>query len=486
MLADQVGNQRTTNDVVSCSGFVRGGLVMTFSLVGFFMAVVLASNAEGSAPTTNLIVNPTFSKWSDSTPSGWTVRQPLMSEAACTIRPAKDGVLIEAPDRPFAVGGLQQTIGGIQASQSYAVEVTGQISNADHPWQMLLVCVTFTRQGRAIHPAGWLIAGPELHRQDESAKDWTFRFSDTVVADDGADGAELTLAVKWPQGAKVVWQSVTIRPTEPVPPRKVKVGTVYLRPRNSTPEKNLDLFCAKLDEAGRLGLDIVCLGEAITLVGTNKTAAEVLEPIPGPSTQRLGEAARRNHLWVVAGLYERDGQTAYNTAVLINREGQLAGKYRKVHLPREEWIQGLTPGFDYPVFDTDFGKVAIQICYDWFFPEVATIWRLKGAEIVFAPTWGNTLPDEDGRANGETVFRVRARDAGIYLVPSVYDGNSMIIDPMGRILASNQGKEALVWAEIDLNRREQLPWVGWWRSIGPRHRVIPSYGPLLDQGPVPP
>lgn len=62
----------------------------------------------------------------------------------------------------------------------------------------------------------------------------------------------------------------------------------------------------------------------------------------------------------------------------------------------------------------------------------------------------------------------------------------MIIDPMGRILASNQGKETLVWAEIDLNRRERLPWVGWWRSIGPRHRVIPSYGPLLDQGPVPP
>ncbi|MGQ9564260.1 MAG: carbon-nitrogen hydrolase family protein [Thermogutta sp.] len=458
---------------------------MMFSLIGVLLGIVLAGTGESDVASSNFVANPTFSGWSETAPPHWAVWQPLISEAGCTIRPEIDGVMIEAPNRPFAVGGLQQAVSGIQGAQSYAVEVTGRIQGAELPWQMVLVRVTFTRQGRALHPAGWLIAGPELSPQGESGKDWHFRFSDTVVADEGADGAEITLAVKWPQGAKVVWQNVALRPTEPLPPRKVKVGTVYLRPKNSTPEKNLDLFCAKLDEAGRLGLDIVCLGEAITLVGTNKTAAEVLEPIPGPSTQRLGEAARRNHLWVVAGLYERHGQTAYNTAVLINRQGELVGKYRKVHLPRGEWDKGFTPGFDYPVFDTDFGKVAIQICYDWFFPEVATIWRLKGAEIVFAPTWGNTLPDEDGRAEGETVFRVRARDAGIYLVPSVYDGNSMIIDPMGRILASNLGKEALVWAEIDLNKRERLPWVGWWRSIGPRHRVIPSYGPLLDQGPVP-
>lgn len=459
---------------------------MSLSLVGLLLAVAIASNSESAAPTGNLITNPSFAGWNEGTaPPGWEVWQPPIPEVACSVHAAKDGVIVDAPGKPFAVGGLRQTVRGIESGKSYAVEVTGEIYDAEHPWQMIEVRVTFTRQGRAVHPAGWLIGGPDLKPQGDSGKNWTFRFSDTVTADEGADEAEVTLSVKWPHGARVVWRNVSLTLTDPMPPRKVKVGTVYLRPKNSTPEKNLDLFCAKLDEAGKLGLDIVCLGEAITLVGTTKTAAEVLEPIPGPSTQKLGEAARRNHLWVVAGLYERDGQTPYNTAVLINREGQLVGKYRKVHLPREEWVKGFTPGFDYPVFETDFGKVAIQICYDWFFPEVAMIWRLKGAEIVFAPTWGTTFPDEDGRAEGETVFRVRARDAGIYLVPSVYDGNSMIIDPMGRILASNQGKEALVWAEIDLNKRERLPWVGWWRSIVPRHRVIPSYGPLLDAGPVP-
>jgi predicted amidohydrolase len=65
------------------------------------------------------------------------------------------------------------------------------------------------------------------------------------------------------------------------------------------------------------------------------------------------------------------------------------------------------------------------------------------------------------------------------MVPSVYSGNSLIIDPMGRILTSSAGKEGVFWAEVDLNVRESLKWVGYWRSIGPRHRMIKSYGPLL-------
>jgi predicted amidohydrolase len=265
----------------------------------------------------------------------------------------------------------------------------------------------------------------------------------------------------------------------PVPkPRKVKVGTVFLRPRNSTAEKNLKLWCEQIDAAGKLGLDIVCLGEAILAVGTPATLKDRAQPIPGPISEELSKAAKRNNIWLVAGLTELDGEIVYNTAVLLNRKGELIGKYRKVHLPREEWKKGIRPGHEYPVFETEFCKVAIQICYDWFFPEAAEIFALQGAEIIFAPTWGNTLPDKDGKVDGESTFRVRARDNGVYMVPSVYDGNSMVIDPMGRILASNKGKEGVFWAEIDLNKRELLDWVGNWRSIGPRHRMPQTYKDL--------
>ena len=91
------------------------------------------------------------------------------------------------------------------------------------------------------------------------------------------------------------------------------------------------------------------------------------------------------------------------------------------------------------------------------------------------------MPPTDNHRIVETTFRVRARDNGIYLVPSVYDGNSLVIDPMGRILASNEGREGVAWAEIDLSRRERLRWVDHWRSIGPRHRMPGTYGPLLDE-----
>ena len=210
-------------------------------------------------------------------------------------------------------------------------------------------------------------------------------FHDVLVACNEADGADLSLEVKWPQGGSVLWQRTSVEPTSPLPPRRVKIGTVYLRPRASTPTRNLKLFCDQIDAAGKLALDIVCLSESITMIGTPHTGPQLAEKIPGPSTAELGEAARRNHIWVVAGLYERDGALIYNSAVLFNRQGRLAGKYRKIHLPREEWTTGITPGSDYPVFKTEFGTVAIQICYDWFFPEVAEIFGLRGAEIVFAP-----------------------------------------------------------------------------------------------------
>jgi predicted amidohydrolase len=102
--------------------------------------------------------------------------------------------------------------------------------------------------------------------------------------------------------------------------------------------------------------------------------------------------------------------------------------------------------------------------------------------VLFAPTWGNTLPDEGGKADGETVFRVRARDNGLYLVPSVYDGSSMVVDPLGRILTTSNGaNEGVYWADVDLSRREPLRWVGHWRSIGPRHRMPGTYGPMTEK-----
>jgi predicted amidohydrolase len=436
------------------------------------LGIAVASSAAALRAEENLLHNGDF-KAADAKrlPVGWKVWGPEVAAAACRIEAAQGGLRMDGPQEPFCVGGVCQRVDGVQGGKAYAIDALVAPQSIADPFRTVMVRLNWLKGKDSLHPAGWLVRGPV-------AAEGKLKFHDVYVAPKEADGAEVSLELKWPQGGSVTWQSVSLRPTNPPTPRKVKIGTVYLRPKGNTPEKNLELFCQQIDAAGKLGLDIVCLPEAITMVGTGKSGPQTAEAIPGPSTARLGEAAKKNRLWVVAGLYEKDGSRVYNTAVLVDREGKLAGKYRKTHLPREEWRVGVTPGQEYPVFQTDFGTVAIQICYDWFFPEVGTIWGLKGAEIVFAPTWGTTFPDQDGRAEGETVFRSRARDNGYYLVPSVYDGSSMVIDPMGKVRASNRGREGVFWCEVDLNEREPLPWVGHWRSIGPRDRMPGTYQPL--------
>jgi predicted amidohydrolase len=439
-------------------------------VVALLCSVGLALDADLKVKADELVTNPAFG--AVELPTGWTVWSPEWEKAGCRVQNNPGGgILVDGAGNPYASGGLVQQISGIEGSTAYAVEVVCQVRDLSSPLHSLAVRVEWTGNGRLLHPAGMLVQGPVVD-------DELLRFDDVLVAPEKADGARLSLELKWPGEGAVLWRKASVVATTIPEPRKVKVGTVYLRPSNSTIERNLKLWCEQIDAAGRLGLDIVCLGETITAVGTSAKIEKRAKHIPGPVSRLLGEAANRNHIWVVAGLTELESDVVYNTAVLLDRQGRIAGKYRKVHLPREEWKKGVQPGSEYPVFDTEFGKVAIQICYDWFFPESTAIFALGGAEIVFAPTWGNTLGDKDGKVNGESTFRVRARDNGVYMVPSVYSGNSLVIDPMGKVLASSQGRQGVFWAEVDLNRRERLDWVGHWRSIGPRHRMPHTYGAL--------
>jgi predicted amidohydrolase len=443
--------------------FIFAALVVFY----FFGALLNCAQAK------ELITNPTFQSTDEQQlPEDWSVWKPVLDKTVCKFECIDEGLLVRAAGDPYAVGGIVQQIKDIKPGQAYKISAFCKLCNLSQPYYSVLVRITWFKNNRRLHPAGMLVRGPMIKAD-------TANFEDVLVAPQGADSAQLSLELKWPGDGSVVWKKVSMQTTPQPKPRKVKIGTVYLRPRRSTPEKNLKLWCEQIDQAGKLELDIVCLGEAITIVGTGASVKDCAKPIPGPATKQLAEAAKKNHIWVVAGLTEQAGDIVYNTAVLFDRKGKIAGKYRKVHLPREEWKLGVRPGYEYPVFETDFGKVAIQICYDWFFPEAAEIFALKGAEIIFAPTWGNTLADKDGKVDGESVFRVRARDNGVYMVPSVYDGNSLVIDPMGKILANSAGKTGVFWAQVDLDQREDLFWVGYWRSIGPRHRMIKSYGPLL-------
>jgi predicted amidohydrolase len=445
-------------------------------LLAAVLGTVTAALCQSRPPADNLIRNPDFKVVGEKNlPKNWSRWGPLLESTACRSRADQCGLRMDGAGEPFAVGGVWQEIKGVQGEQAYAVEALCKAESLRSPYRSVIVRITWSRAGKELpEETMMLIRGPV-------AVEGGLKFDDVIVAPKEADAGRLSLELKWPQGGSVCWKQVSVRPTTPPAPRKVKIGTVYLRPSHTTPERNMDMFCDLVDEAGRLGLDIVCLPEKFTKIGTAMNDAQLAKPIPGPDTERLAAAAKRNHLWVVASLPELKAGRLFNTGVLIDRNGELKGTYRKVHMPLKEWKSGVVPGSEYPVFQTDFGKVAIQICYDWFFPEIAEIWNLKGAEIVFAPTWGTTFPDEPDRLDGgETVFRVRAFDNGIYLVPSVFDGNSMVINPLGKILVSSKGRTGVFWCEVDLNHREPVPDFGHWRAIVPRDRMPDSYGPLLS------
>jgi predicted amidohydrolase len=304
-------------------------------------------------------------------------------------------------------------------------------------------------------------AGKQLERAEYPATDpspsddgWT-SLSATYQAPSAATQAQLELHLRWAANAEVLWQGGGLTETAAPPPRPVRLAAVHHRPRGSqSPQENLEQFAALIDEAAGKKADIVCLPEGITVVGTGKQYAEVAEPVPGPTTEFLGRKAAQHKLYLVAGLYERDGKVIYNTSVLLGRDGRLAGKYRKVCLPREEIDAGITPGQDYPVFDTDFGRVGMMICWDVFFPEVARKLAAQGAEVILMPIWGGQ----------ELLARARAQENQLHLVASGYDFRTAIFDRGGDTLVQAETERAVIVTQVDLNERRLWPWLGDWRS----------------------
>ena len=262
---------------------------------------------------------------------------------------------------------------------------------------------------------------------------------------------EIQLGFGFEHGGFVWFDDITLT-EEPNPPQRVvRATTIHHRPRgNQSAAENVEEFGRFIDEAAAQHPDIICLPEGITQVGTRFSYVEVSEPVPGPTTKRLGELAAKHRTWIVAGLYERMSNAVFNTAVLINREGQLAGMYRKTHLPREEWEAGLTPGNDYPVFNTDFGKVGLIVCWEVQFPEPARAMALKGAELLLLPIWGGS----------EVLARARAIENHVFLVSSTYDMRSFVVDPTGAVLAEATNDSPIATAEIRLDHQFLQPWLG--------------------------
>ena len=271
---------------------------------------------------------------------------------------------------------------------------------------------------------------------------------------------------------------------------------------------NLERIESRVAEAAAAGAQLVLLQElhngAYFCQHECVDEFDLAEPIPGPSSERLGRLAARHGVVIVGSLFERRAAGLYhNTAVVLERDGTLVGKYRKMHIPDDPGFYEkfyFTPGdLGFNPVDTSVGRLGVLVCWDQWYPEAARLMALAGAELLLYPTaigW-DPVDAEDERerqrdawilshrghavANGLPVLscnRVGHEPSPLGASGIRFWGSSHVLGPQGEVLAE-AGRDAaqVLVADVDLQRSEHV------RRIWPflRDRRIDAYGDLLKR-----
>ncbi|MBR2612390.1 MAG: carbon-nitrogen hydrolase family protein [Clostridia bacterium] len=284
-------------------------------------------------------------------------------------------------------------------------------------------------------------------------------FSDKVETAQGTVRLSVELWLKG-DGAEAVWHDIFLTRGNPVPERRVRIAPVHTRVVGESIDRQRENILQALDRAGDENADIVILGEALYGRGLGLSLPLRAENENGAMSLAIREKAKQHHMYIVYNTVEADAGAYYNTSYLFGREGEVVGKYRKTHLPVTELEEGLSPGRGYPVFDLDFGKVGLLICYDQFFPRTAEALAMAGAELLCISSIGDM---------SHCSF-ARAMENGVYVAISGANhenphgfGATRVIDPLGTILAQTDENFDIALCEVDLSRRVRR----YWMSTGP-------------------
>jgi len=264
-------------------------------------------------------------------------------------------------------------------------------------------------------------------------------------------------------------------------------------------QANLEKALARIGAAAAAGAQIVCLPELFAGLyfcqSEDHRHFDEAEPIPGPTSRSLAEAARQHGVVVVTSLFERRTAGVYhNTAVVLDADGRLAGVYRKMHVPDDPLYHEkfyFTPGdLGFRSFPTRFGRVGVCVCWDQWFPEAARLTALSGAEMIFYPTAIGWLPEEkeafaaSQHAAWETMMQSHAIANGLFVAAVnrtgvegklEFWGASFAADPNGNVLArASHDREQTLLVECHLDQIDVV------RTHWPflRDRRIDAYGDL--------
>ena len=284
--------------------------------------------------------------------------------------------------------------------------------------------------------------------------------------------------------------------------RKTRLALIQMR-MSSDKKKNIKRAISKIQLAKRKGANIVCLPELFLTnyfcQSENHSNFNLAESIPGPSTTIFSSLAKELNLILLISIFEKRTSGIYhNTCVVINDDGKILGKYRKMHIPDDPQYYEkfyFTPGdLGFRSFKTKKGNLGTLICWDQWFPEAARLTALKGAEILFYPTaigWHQSEKKKFGKSQLEswlTVQRSHAITNGVYVAAInrvgiekqgnkklEFWGSSVVFDPNGNIVKKGNLDEQVLICDIDLKKIDTV------RRHWPffRDRRIDSYKNIL-------
>lgn len=236
----------------------------------------------------------------------------------------------------------------------------------------------------------------------------------------------------------------------------VRLGAISVVAARGDKEANLATAERLVSRCAEEGAELVVMPEGF-LEGyvvnepgmTRERFIALAEPMDGPDVERFRGLARKRRVWLLACFAEREGDRAYNTALLLDSAGEIMGKYRKTHAQSGGDWRYYTPGEALPVFQTPWGPVGVMICYDRQFPEVPRALTLQGARLILNPSWGMF-----GELN-ETMMRTRAYENGVFIA-FVHVRGTLILDPRGNVAARSAPDDERLVYTVDLSAAEAL------------------------------
>ena len=441
---------------------------------------------------------------------------PLPEAAPVTSKDENGEVRIDSNRSRLCSGGWQFLYSGLRGGQGYRIATRVRHTNLEDVRDSLVVMVLWdawdpNQKDTGHSPWNYLLPLP--------AADGAMDFEGVFKAPEGATRMTVRYIFRWSARGETHWTSPRIEPASLPELSPVTISVV------SATSKTLKQFGQNPKPAARKGLpedvgETVTLWEQLVRKACHNKPQLILTPetviagkhlrdgaveVPGPATEPFQAIAKEHRTHIVLGVRERERDAVYNSAVLISPDGAIRGVYHKVHLAIGEGLSGELPGRDFPVFNTDIGRIGCLICMDTTVCESARMMALHGAGIICMPIMGDLRasrwtpgPSSFDESSWQAIMRTRAIDNQVCMVVARNAAlGSCIINRKGDILAWNDGSQEVITAMLPaedgfrlwnggdfrevtfLLRRPQL-----YQAYTDQHNLGPLKAPAAKNGPL--